>query len=190
MNQFKNMTDREKRIVRFGGIGIAIYLALFGGFKVWRFFDQKRSDYKALAQEAHDLRQQTLPYRDKVLVVKKMMDDFHMDPAKLKKDTVVSEASAAIQNAARSGGVQLGSLREAAARGSGKTLATLQLESSGQIPAMLGFLASLNTIGFPLVVDSVQFNADNSRPGQVKMSLTILILDFDRQKETKEATHA
>jgi hypothetical protein len=70
------------------------------------------------------------------------------------------------------------------------TLATMQLEGSGQIPAVLSFLAGLNTIGFPLVVDSVQFTADNSRPGQIKMSLTILILDFDQQKVTKEATHA
>jgi hypothetical protein len=190
MNRFQNMTDREKRLVRFASIGIAFYLALFGGFKVWKFFDQKRSEFKALAQEARELRQQTLPYQDKVLVVKKMMDDFHLDPAKLKKDTVVSEASAAIQIAARSGGVQLGSLRETPARGSGMTLATLQLESSGQIPAVLSFLAGLNTIGFPLVVDTVQFTADNSRPGQIKMNLTILILDFDRQKETKEASHA
>ena len=190
MNRFQTMTDREKRVVRFASIGIAIYLALFCGFKVWKFFDQKRFDYKELAQEAQDLRQQTLPYQDKVLVVKKMMDDFHMDPSKLKRDTVVSEASAAIQNAARSGGLQLGSLREAPARGSGMTLATLQLEGSGQVPAALSFLAGLNTIGFPLVVDSVQFTADNSRPGQVKMSLTILILDFNRQKETKEAAHA
>jgi len=41
-----------------------------------------------------------------------------------------------------------------------------------------------------VVVDSVQFSADNGRPGQVKMNLTILILDFDQQKETKEAAHA
>ena len=55
---------------------------------------------------------------------------------------------------------------------------------------MLSFLAGLNTIGFPLVVDSVQFTADNSRPGQVKMNLTISILNFDGQKQAKEAAHA
>ena len=67
------------------------------------------------------------------------------------------------------------------------TLATVQLESSGQVPAVLAFLAGLNNIGFPVVVDSVQFTADNSRPGQVKMNLTLIILDFDQQKEVPHA---
>lgn len=190
MNRFNSMSDREKRLVRYAGIGIAIYLVLFGGFEVWKYFDRKRADYQQLVQEAQDLRQKTLPYKDKVLLVKKLMDDFHMDPAKLKKDTVVADASAAIQKAAKSGGLQLGPIRETPARGSGMTVATMQLEGSGQVPAVLSFLAGLNSIGFPLVVDSVQFTADNSRPGQVKMNLTILILDFDQQKEAKEAAHA
>lgn len=189
MNQWRSLTDREKRTVRIAGIGIAIYLALFGGFEFWKYFDQKRTDYHRLVLEARDLRQKTLPYRDKVLVVKKLMDDFHMDPARLKRETVVSDASAAIQKAAKAGGVALGPIRETAARGSGGALATMQLESSGQVPAVLSFLAGLNTIGFPLVVDSVQFTTDN-RPGMVKMNLTIIILDFDQQKEAKEASHA
>lgn len=190
MNRLHSMTDREKRTIRFAGIGIAIYLALFGGFEVWKYFDAKRADYRQLAQEAQNLREQTLPYRDKVLLVKKLMDDFHLDPARLKKASVVSDASAAIQKAAKAGGVQLGPIRETPAHGFGVTLATMQLESSGQAPAVLSFLASLNTIGFPLVVDSVQFTADKNRPDQVKMNLTISILNFDQQKESKEAVHA
>ena len=189
MNRLRPMTDREKRTVRIAGIGIAIYLALFGGFEVWKYFDQKRADYRQLVKEAYALRQQTLPFQAKVLVVKKLMDEFHLDPARLKRETVVSDASAAIQKAARADGVGLGPIRETPSRGSGGTLATVQLESSGQVPAVLSFLAGLNTIGFPLVVDSVQFTTDN-RPGQVKMNLTILILDFDQQKEAKEASHA
>jgi hypothetical protein len=188
------MTDREKRTVRFAGIGLAIYLVLFGGFQVWKFFERKRADYRQLVVEAQDLRRQIQPYQDKVLVVKKLMDDFHLDPAKLKKETVVSDASAAIQKAAKSGGLQLGPIRESPSHGSGKSLATVQLESSGQVPAVLTFLASLNSIGFPVVVDSVQFTTDNSRPGQIKINLTIIILDFDQQKsdqqKTTEAAHA
>ena len=190
MNGARPMTDRERRLIQFAGVGIAIYLILFVGIK---FFEKKRSEYRQLTQQAHDLREHALPYKDRVALVKKLMDDFHMDPAKLKKETVVSEASAAIQKAARSGGLQLGSIRESPARGSGLTLATVQLESSGQVTAALSFLASLNSIGFPLVVDSVQFTADNTRPGQVKMNLIILILDFNQekeQKEQKEAAHA
>ncbi|MGA2247827.1 MAG: hypothetical protein ABSH48_22805 [Verrucomicrobiota bacterium] len=183
------MTDREKRTVRLAGIGIAIYLVLFGGFETWKFLDQKRSDYRQLVHAAHDLRDHAQPYRDKVLVVKKLMEDFHLDPARLKKESVLSDASAAIQKAAKAGGFGIGSLRETAAHGSGKTLATVQLEGFGPVPAALSFLAGLNTIGFPLVVDSVQFSGFN-RPGMVKMNLTIIILDFDHQTETKEAPHA
>lgn len=183
----RSFTDREKRTVRYAGIGIAVYLALFGGFQVWKVFDKKRADYRRLATEARDLRSQIQPYQDKAVVVKKLMEEFRLDPAKLKKETVVADANAAIQQSARSGGVALGPIRESPARGSGKTLATVQLEGSGQVPAVLAFLAGLNRIGFPLVVDSVQFTADNSRPGQVKVNLTIFILDFDQQKEASHA---
>ena len=181
------LTDHEKRTVRFAGIGIAIYLALFGGLQVWKFFEKRRSDYRQLSVEAQLLRQKNQQYQDKVQVVKKLMDDFHLDPVKLKKETVVSDASAAIQKAAKSGGLQLGPVRESPAHGAGMTLATVQLESSGQVPAVLGFLAGLNSIGFPVVVDSVQLTADNSRPGQVKMNLTLIILDFEQQKEVPHA---
>jgi hypothetical protein len=189
MSRFNNMTDREKRVVRYAGIFIAIYLALFAGYKFWGFFEARRAAYRALAQEAQELKQRTQAYEDKVRVVKKLMDDLHLDPARLKRESVVSGASAAIQKAAQSGGVQLGPIRETSARGTGKTLATMQLETSGQVSAVLGFLAGLNTIGYPLVVDSVQFTSD-FRPGMIKMNLTVIILDFDEQKEAKEAAHA
>ena len=183
------LSDREKRTTRYAGIGIAIYLALFGGLQVWKFFDKKRSDYRMLVADAQNLRRQIQPYQDKAQVVKKLMEEFHMNPAKLKKETVVSDASAAIQKAAKSGGLQLGPIRESPAHGAGKTLATVQLESAGPVPAMLAFLASLNSIGFPVVVDSVQFTSDNSRPGQVKLNLTLIIWDFEQTKSA-EVPHA
>jgi hypothetical protein len=180
------LTDREKIIVRFAVAGIIVYLALFYGCQ---FFQKKRADYRQLVMEAQDLRRQMQPYQDKALVVKKLMEEFHMDPAKLKKETVISDASAAIQRAAKSGGLQLGPIRESPTHGAGKALAAVQLESSGPVPATLNFLATLNSIGFPVVVDAVQFTADNSRPGQVKLNLTISILDFDQTKSA-EAPHA
>ena len=182
-----SLSDRDKRTVRFAGIGIAIYLALFGGFQVWKHLHQKRSDFQQLVTESQDLRQKVQPYQDKVQVLKKMMDEFKLDPAKLKRETLVSDASAAIQNAAKSGGLQLGPIRESLARGSGNVLTTVQLESSGPVPATLTFLASLNCIGFPLVVDSVQITPDAMRPGQVRMNLTINILDFVQPKEIPHA---
>lgn len=189
MNRMRTLTPREKRTVRIAGVGIAVYLVLFGGLKVWKFFDTKRTEYRQLVTEANALRQKTRPYQDKVLVVKKMMESFHLDPVRLQKATVVADASAAIQKAAKAGNLQLGPMRESLTHGTGKGLATVQLESAGPVPAVLAFLSSLNTIGFPLIVDSVQFTADNSRPGQVKLSLTIIILDFEQWKSA-EVPHA
>lgn len=187
MNGTRQLTDRERRLILIGSIVMAFYLVFFLGFK---FLGARRSEYLRLKDEASKLRQDALPYKDKVRLVKKLMDDSHMDPARLNPETEVADASAAIQNSARSGGLQLGSIRESGGRGSSMTLATLQLDGAGPIPAVLGFLAGLKTIGYPLIVDSVQFSADNSRPGQVKISMTILILNFDRQKTPTEAAHA
>jgi len=185
------LTDREKLIVRCAIAGIAIYLMLFYGV---RWLGEKRAEYRALDKEAQSLRQQVQPYEDKVLVVQKLMDQFHFDPARQKRETLVSDASAAIQKVAKSGGLQLGPIRETPTHGTGKSLATIQMETSGQVPAVLTFLAGLNTVGYPVVVDSVQFSADNSRPGQVKINLTMLILDFSQQKSSEptktEASHA
>jgi len=184
------LTDREKTLVRFAAAAIVIYLALFYGV---RWLGQKRADYRALADEAQTLRLQVRPYADRVLLVKKMMDDFHFDPARLNRETVVSDASAAIQKAAKSGGLALGPVRESPTR-AGKSLATIQMETTGPVPAVLTFLAGLNRVGFPVVVDSVQFTANNSQPGQLKITLTIIVLDFDRQKgeppKPTEAAHA
>lgn len=178
------LIDREKRLVRLAVAGIVIYLALFYGLG---FLGKRHAEFNRLMKEASTLRQQVRPYQDKVAAVKKLMEEFHLDPVKMKKETVVSDASAAIQNAAKSGGLQLGPVRESPSHGAGKVLATVQLEAAGQIPAVLKFLTSLNRLGFPAVVDSVQFTADNSRPGQVKMNLTIILLDFDQQKEVPHA---
>jgi len=180
------LTEREKRIVRIAGAGILIYLALFYG---WQFVEKQRSAYRQLVTEAETLRRQTLPYATKVQVVKKLMEDFHLDPAKLRKATVVADTSAAIQTRAKTGGVQLGPIRESMTPGQGKGLATVQMEGSGPIPAMLAFLGGLDRIGFPVIVDSVQFSAVTGRPGQVKMNLTLIILDFEGWKVT-EAPHA
>ena len=183
----RTLTDRDKRTVRFASIGIAIYLALFGGFQAWKHLEKKRTDFQQLVTESQELRRKVQPYQDKVQVLQRMMDEFKLDPAKLKEETVVSDANAAIQNAANSGGLQLGPIRESLSRASGNVLTTVQLESSGPIPATLTFLAGLNRIGFPLVVNSVQLAPDNMRPGQVRMNLTINILDFAPPKEVPHA---
>ena len=181
----RTLTQQEKRTVRFASVGIVIYLALFVGFKVWRWLEQQRTDYRQLVTEAQDLKLEVQRYEGKIAVTKKLMETFHLDPAKLTKATVVAEASAAIQKAAIQGGFQLSTLRESAARPSSQELASITLEGSGPVPATMGLLNRLETCGFPLIIDSAQISTDPMRPGQSKLSLTITILDFEPVKKAE-----
>ena len=181
----RTLTPQEKRTIRIAGVGIAIYLALFGGFKVWQFFERQRADYQKLLVEADDLKREVKRYEGKIEVTKKLMETFRMDPAKLTRTTVVAEASAAIQKAARDGGFQLGTVRESPARPGSREVSTIQLDGSGPVQATMGLMSRLETCGYPLIIDAAQITADPSRPGQVKLSLTIIILDFEPSKKAE-----
>ena len=181
----RTLTPQEKRTIRIAGVGIAIYLALFGGFKVWKFFERQRTDYRTLVAAAENLKLEVKRYEGKIAVTKKLMETFHMDPAKLTRTTVVAEASAAIQKAARDGGFQLGTVRESPARPGSKELSSIQIEGTGPVQATFGLMSRLETCGYPLIIDAAQISADPSRPGQIKLSLTIIILDFEPLKKAE-----
>ncbi|MCX6916217.1 MAG: hypothetical protein NT167_24775 [Verrucomicrobia bacterium] len=172
----RTLTHHERRTVRFGAAVIVIYLLLFGGFQAWNYLAKCRTDYAQLVSQADRLKQEVRLYDDRALVVKKLMESLHLDPANLSRTSVVAQASAAIQKAAMSGGIQVGPIRESPARPSSKELASVQLEGTGPVPAVMGLLNRLEGVGFPLIIDSVQLTPD-MRPGQLKVNLTILILD-------------
>ena len=109
---------------------------------------------------------------------------FKFDPAKLSTNTLVADAVAALQNAALSGGMQLGPVRETASRGSARELATVQMEGVGPVPAVLGFLDGMGSLGFPLVAESVQFSADRNQPGAAKLTVTVVILNVEQARGT------
>lgn len=178
----RTLTDHEKRTVRFASIGIAIYLVLFFGLSVRTYLEQKRGDYEKLVIRARDLQNEIRPYRDKAAHTEKLMENSHLDPAKLSRATVVAEASAAIQSAAAAAGIQVGPVRENPAHSSSKELASVQIEGSGAVPAVMSLLHNLESLGYPLVIDSVQLTSDPMRPGQVKLNLTIVVLDFSQWK--------
>jgi hypothetical protein len=181
------LTDRDKKVIRIGGIIIGAYLVLFFGYSAWQLLDGQRASYRLLVKEAQDLHQRIQVYQDKAAHAQKLMEEFHLDPAKLSRDTVVGEASAAIQKMAATAGVQLGQIHEAPARSSAKELRSVQLEGGGQVRAVLALLNRLESLGYPLVIDDVQLTMEPTRPGQVKLSMTIVILDFDQWKEKPHA---
>jgi hypothetical protein len=181
----RTLTPREKRIIRVAAVVAALYVVFVCG----KFFEARRSEYRNLLKEAQTLAQEIRIYEDKALAVKSLMERFQLDPPKLSKATAVAETSSAIQKAAASGGIQFGPIRESPGRPSARELASVKLEGSGPLPALITFLHRLDSLGFPVVLDSVQIGSDPMKPGLIKLSLTIIIMDFDQWK-TKEPPHA
>jgi hypothetical protein len=174
------LNDRERRLIRFGGIGLAAYLVLFFGIQSWRYAERKRSDYQRLVAEAGAIGSRLAVYDDKVEATRKQMELFRFDPLKLSRTTLVAQASAAIQQSAMQGGIMVGPVRELPSRGNGRELATMQIEAQGPPPSLLKFLQGLGSLGFPLVVDTLQITAPPMGNGPVKANLTLMILDFEK----------
>ena len=181
----RTLTPHEKRTVRLGAAAIVIYLLFFGGLQVWKYFARCRADYLQLVSQADRVKQEVQLYDDRVLALKKLMASLRLDPARLSRTSLVAEASLAIQKTAMSGGVQVGPVRESPPRPSSKELASVQMEGIGPVPAVMGLLNRLESVGFPLIIDSVQLTPAMG-PGQLKVNLTILILDFEQW--TKEGS--
>ena len=179
------LTQREKKTVRLGAGALAVYLVLFCGFQAWTFVANRHAQYTQLLKDAQTLRRKIELYQVKVQHIKKLMEGFRMDPAALSRESVLAKASAAIQSAALGGGVQVGPIRESPPRPSSKELGSIQIEAAGPAPALLKFLQQTHTLGYPLVIDSIQVGSEPTRPGQLKLNLTILVLDFDQWKPEK-----
>lgn len=187
----RQLTAHEKRTIRIAFGGLGIFLLLFAGWKGRSFLETKRADYQKLVQQARTLKAQLQPYQTKAVIVQKLMDGFHLDPAKLDRTTLVADASEAIQKAAAGGGVQVGPVRESPARASEKELASVQLEATGPVAAIMGFLGRMESLGYPLIIDTVQLSEEGHRPGMLKANLTIVVLDFDQWKQKqREEPHA
>lgn len=181
----RELTPHEKRTVRIAGAAIAVYLALFCCFLLYKKLAGVRSDYRRLVTEASELRQEIRPYQDKVEHARKLMEGFRMDPMTLAATSLVAQASAAIQKTSDTAGMEAGPIRESSSH-TAKEAASIQFETSGPVPAVLAFLHNLQSTGYPLIVDSVQMTPDNRRPGNLKLNLTILIVDFDKWKPEEQ----
>ena len=183
----RNLNDREKRTLRLAAIGVALYLVVFFGVRLWKQGEGRRSAYQQLVSEAETLQREFQRYETKVLEAEKLKATFRIEPARLSKATLVSEASAAIQRTAKSGGLQLGPVRESPARSAAREVSSMQIEGTGPVPAVMGFIHRLGAIGYPLILDSVQMTRDPTKPGMLKISLTVVILDFEQWQKKKGA---
>ena len=202
------LTDRERRLIRYGGLGLGVYLVLFFGFQAWRLGERRRSDYQLLLREAVALNDRLAVYDDKVAATRALMERLRMDPAQISRTTLVARASAAIQQAAMQGGLALGPVRESPARGLGREICTIQIEGMGPPPSILKFLETLGNLGFPIVTESVQISPPSMGPGMgmgggmgmpmgmpmpggpLKLNITLVILDFEEWKPGDGRTDA
>jgi hypothetical protein len=180
----RSLKAREKRTIRIAAFGVGIYLIVFFCFMVCKGGSSLRAEYDRLYREAVALKRKFAVYEDKAIAVSNMMAQFRFDPTQLSRTTIVAQATAAIYRAAMSGGIQLGPIRETPARAAAKELSAVQLEGIGQVPAILRFIHGMETLGYPLVMDSLQLTPESRQPGQVKVNMTIVILDFEQWSVT------
>lgn len=185
----RTLTNREKRTVRLAAAAISIYLAIFYGRGIGQYLETRRSDYQQLVKDAQSLQLESLRYQNNSARLQKLKETFGMDPAKLSLETLVGEASAAIQEAAQSCGVKLGPIREAPARPAARELASMQFEGTGLAQSLTQLLYRLKTLGFPLILDSVQVQLTGKKPGMVKLILQVVMLDYSQWQE-KEVGNA
>lgn len=180
------ISERDKRTLRWGGIGLGCYLIFFFAAQGIGKLEKTRREYELLRLEAITLKNQFMPYEARILRLEKLRQTFKMEVSKLKRETLAADTSAAIQAAAMSGGIMIGPLRESPGRTAGKEIASMQLEAFGQPQAVLTFLHKLETLGFPVILESLQLGQDATKPGMVKINLTIQVLDFEQWKNDEE----
>lgn len=185
----KTLTPSERRTVRIGGIGVVIYLVLFFGLKGSQSLAAHRAAYERQVRAAHLLRSEVEIHEARALKLQRLMERTRIDPGQLSTNTVVAQTSAALQQAAQSGGLQLQAVRESLARSGQREIGTIQLDATGQPTAVLGFVARLERIGFPVVIESLQFSPDPRGPGMLKVHLNLVVLDFEQWK-ARPSSHA
>lgn len=181
------MTERDQKTIRIGAILVAVYLACFFGYKALKGRGASGQSYEELARRVAKMEQEIRSQENEVLLFEKLSEQFRLDPRKLKSETLVADTSAAILKAAQQGGIQLGPVRETPGREKGRELSTIQIEGTGAPGATLALLHNLQSLGYPLLIDSVQFAPAQNKPGQVKINLTLIILNFAQWKEGPNA---
>lgn len=178
----RTLTTSEKRTIRFAAIAITVYLALFFGVRSWRHLEARKAAYQDLVVQVQRLNRDLRPAENRIALTEKLKETYQLDPSKLSRATAVADVSAAIQKAAGTVKIQLAHVRETVGRSSGKELAAMQLDGSGPAPAVMTLLHRLDRLGYPVIVDSLQITGEPTKPGMVKVSLTIVIPDFERWK--------
>jgi hypothetical protein len=180
------LTPREKRTIRIGLVALAVYLGGLYGLRGWRYLEARRDEYAQLCLAGEKLKGEILREKVKALRLQRLRESSRLDLAKLDVKTASGEALAAVQKAAQGLGIALTTLKETPGRSSARELAAFQAEGVGPTLAVAQFLDNLKTLGFPLVIDSLQLKTAGMQPGQVQLSLGVVLLDFTAWKKAEK----
>lgn len=174
------------RTIRLAVVGIVFYLAVFYGARGLGHLEATRDHVAGLRLRAQNLSLELLRHEKKMLLLEKLRRASRMDVNRLSRAALAGETSAAIQKAALTSGVKLGPIRESPGSAGARELATMQLEGTGTVGAVMSLLHRLDTLGFPLVVDSLQIDPDPKKAGHVKVILRAVLLDADQWHKEKD----
>lgn len=172
------LTEREKRLIRIAAVLVSAYLLLFYGIRGLKSLEEKRSEYLQVREEGEALKMKVLSEKLKAERLRKLRESLRIDLEGLREDTVVGEASAAIQKAAQAQGIQLGPMKETRGRSLSKEIASIQIEGQGATQAAAQFIASLKSIGYPLVLDSIHAKKNPQKPARVSFTLNVVVLNY------------
>ncbi len=172
------LNPREKRTLRFAAVFLAIYLAGFFGLRGLKLLEGQRAEYERLRSRAALLAGEIATEKAKARKLERLKALWRFDANALRRESVVGDASSAIQKAAQSSGIELGSLKEAAGRSSTQELAAIVLDGRGTTTAAMQFIHSLGALGFPLLVERLEAKTTGMKPGQVQFSLSLSVLDY------------
>lgn len=173
------MNDKEKKLIKFTAIGLTIYLLAFYGKDYLGAFEKKLDDFKKKEKTIVNHRTKLVPYSSRVLMLEKLRKKLNIDVRRLSSNELVGQTSQAIQQSAKQSGIKIGPLRES----SGRSTSSLRFEANGKYDGMVKFLRSIGTSGYPIMIESMQVNLDPSKKGNVKISLSIGIIDFANWKK-------
>jgi hypothetical protein len=184
------LTDRDKRTVRYAAIGLAIYLVVFFSVKLVRRLENERTAYANLVLDARLLKQQWETQQARTELIEKLRKESGVDLSKVPKASLVTKTSEAIQQAAMSGGIKLGPMRETPGNHSRGELAVVQLEATGQVQGMLNLIHQVQALGYPVIIDGLEMKPDPRQPNMLRLDVDLVILDLDKWQPAKRRTDA
>jgi hypothetical protein len=175
----RKLTARERRLIRFSALGLGLYLIAYLGFAAFRGLEELRAEHGALrryVQSSDERLARALVEQQRLARLRRQCP---LALERLDQKTVVGDARVALEQAAKSCGVSLATVRETPGRLRALEHTVFQVSGGGKDQNVVRFVDRMHRLGYPFVLDNVQVKAAKA-PGQVTFSFSAALLDFAR----------